>query len=997
MERAQASSDPLTDALVEAGRSSASLDGDTLRDLATQARLRAQLFPKANQGGDASGPGVAAIGPFVVLRKLGEGGMGVVYACYDERLDRKVAVKLLRVGISSEGGAERLRREALALAKLSHPNVVGLYEVGEHEGALFLAMEFVAGRTLRRWRAEAQTRGWRAALDLLIQAGRGLAAAHAAGLVHRDFKPDNVIVGDDGRVRVLDFGLARGQLDELGQGISVEMDSTWRGSGGGGESGGEGATLDSTRTRAGDPLAGTLTRHGALLGTPAYMAPEQLAARPCTPAGDQFAFCVTAYELLFGRRPFVAKSVGELCEQIAAGRLQAPEDGRAPWRVRRALSKGLRCEPGERWESMAALLAELEAALEGRRGALLGAGVSAALVTLGLFASQGAGEPPLCAVDASALEGTWDATRRGALREAFAASGLDFAPASAALVEQTLDGWAADWLAASRDACEATHVEGSQSQALLDRRVACLARERHRAEAVIDVLMSAGEQPSVPGRALELLDHLPALEVCADPRRLDDPFALPADAAQADALLAAFGQVSRAEALMELGRFDEAESLRARLELGLEASDYPPLRLAVAALAGEAALLREEHDVGAEIMLAQVREAEALGLDEFVAQGRARLARDLSGTWGEPVRERDLIAEAEAAVSRLGEDRPNLAFDLLMAELRAREQAGEFAAALALLDASAGEAASLSRERRIRRALERGRLLATLDRLSEAEAALEEARALAEPLGETAPAVAAVELDLGNLALASGALEVAATHYDRAQVMREAAFGGDALSVAEVRFNRSKLLMASGELEAALVELDACAEIYTAADWASARARDEVEEARGVLRFFTGDFEGSLRAYERSLDLRAARLGPSHPAVASLRSNIGESRAALGDQVGALAAYDWALHDLERALGRDHPDLSMPLKGRGQARLARGELDAAREDLERAASLVSAEEVFERADIQASLAETLHAGDAPGSVARISALVDEAAPVLREFGFDARAEALEAL
>ncbi|MEM7160704.1 MAG: serine/threonine-protein kinase [Myxococcota bacterium] len=280
------------------------------------------------------------VGRFLVLRCIGSGGMGQVYAAYDPRLDRRVALKVLHEG-QNPGYDPRLIREAQALARLSHPNVVAVFDVGVHDGRLFVAMEFVEGQTLRDWlRQHPLGRPGRLEVvhDLLLQAGEGLAAAHRAGLVHRDFKPSNVLIGDDGRVRVADFGLVRVQGRE--------------------------EPKSDAETMAGVvPFAafeqGTLTRPGSVVGTPAYMAPEQFSSAQINPACDQFGFCVTAWEALFGMRPFGGDTAPEMLDAMRRGRVEWPE-GVAPglgWVV--ALRKGLAFDPSKRFHGMEALLETL--------------------------------------------------------------------------------------------------------------------------------------------------------------------------------------------------------------------------------------------------------------------------------------------------------------------------------------------------------------------------------------------------------------------------------------------------------------------------------------------------------------------------------------------------------------------------------------------------------------------------------------------------------------
>ncbi|HTM20411.1 MAG TPA: serine/threonine-protein kinase, partial [Kofleriaceae bacterium] len=268
------------------------------------------------------------VGRFTIRGLLGIGGMGAVYRARDPQLGRDVALKLLRPDRAAAGEThDRLLREAQAAARLSHPHVVAIYEAGSHGDQIYLAMELVDGRTLRAWQAE-PGRNWRAIVAAYAGAGRGLAAAHRAGLVHRDFKPDNVLVGADGRARITDFGLAAAD---------------------------EQAVPDTSGTAAIEsPL---LSADGALIGTPAYMAPEQLAHRAAGPAADQFGFCVSLYEALFGVRPFAGDDVAQLRRRIGDGPAPPPAGSPVPARVRALLQRGLAAEPSalSSGDSMAAV------------------------------------------------------------------------------------------------------------------------------------------------------------------------------------------------------------------------------------------------------------------------------------------------------------------------------------------------------------------------------------------------------------------------------------------------------------------------------------------------------------------------------------------------------------------------------------------------------------------------------------------------------------------
>ncbi len=294
-------------------------------------------LPSAGPHGESVGPG-SKIGRFVIGKQLGVGGMGVVYAAEDPELGRQVAVKVLRGAVARDSAqaARRIMREARLAARVAHPNLVSIYEVGQHEGRVFIAMELVAGSSLTVWLRE-RPRSPKEILAVFVDAGRGLAAAHAAGVVHRDFKPDNVLVGKDGRARVTDFGLARRGAPDESPGASEAEKARVR------------------RTSLSD-----LSNAAAILGTPAYMAPEQHSGANTDPRTDQFSFCVALYEALHGQRPFDGTTWEELSESVLGGRLKPPPaTSRVPASLQRIVARGLSVRPGDRYASMNQLLEAL--------------------------------------------------------------------------------------------------------------------------------------------------------------------------------------------------------------------------------------------------------------------------------------------------------------------------------------------------------------------------------------------------------------------------------------------------------------------------------------------------------------------------------------------------------------------------------------------------------------------------------------------------------------
>ncbi|MGC4119809.1 MAG: serine/threonine-protein kinase [Myxococcales bacterium] len=319
----------------------------------------APLAPEGLGRGDS-------IGRFLVLEQLGAGGMGVVYAAYDPQLDRKVAIKLLQTTSAGSGGSALLLREAQALARLSHPNVVAIHDVGAMDREVFLAMELVDGVPASDWLARGP-RPWRETLGVFLQAARGLAAAHAAGIVHRDFKPGNMLVGNDGRVRVLDFGLACGASEAARRSPADRA-----------ASGGSAQLLEAP-----------LTRHGEVLGTPAYMSPEQTRGEPTDARTDQFSFCASLYEALYGEGPFAGATVEELWAAAQAGRIrEAPRRGVPAW-LHAVLVRGLSPDPSGRHPSMDGLIQALSRDPERRRRQWLTAAAAAVAISgLGAFAGS---------------------------------------------------------------------------------------------------------------------------------------------------------------------------------------------------------------------------------------------------------------------------------------------------------------------------------------------------------------------------------------------------------------------------------------------------------------------------------------------------------------------------------------------------------------------------------------------------------------------------------
>ncbi|HKE18945.1 MAG TPA: serine/threonine-protein kinase [Kofleriaceae bacterium] len=431
-------------------------------------------------------PTGAVVGRYVIVGLQGRGGMGVVYKAFDPELDRTIALKLVGaagLGLGRGRGADearlRLAREARALAQLSHPNVVAVHDVGTFEGDVFLAMEFVAGRTLRAWLRERPARP-REVLAVHLAAGAGLAAAHRVGIVHRDFKPENVMIGDDGRVRVLDFGLARSSAPAADDSAGA--------------------------ARPPSPAPGcpgpALTREGAIVGTPGYMAPEQDRGDEVDARSDQFSFCASLFEALYGRLPFEGATYREMAGRRMAGEVTAPPAQRGlSARARRAILRGLRAAPDERHPDMSALLAELDPRprVVRRRiaAALALVAIASTAWALWVRASAGPGVDETCAAASADAGRVWNGPRREALARSFAATGHPRAAEIAGRASAALDGWTREWQARRVELCELPMRRGPVAERFAADRLQCLERRLGGVDALVTAYIDAASRELV--------------------------------------------------------------------------------------------------------------------------------------------------------------------------------------------------------------------------------------------------------------------------------------------------------------------------------------------------------------------------------------------------------------------------------------------------------------------------------------------------------------------
>lgn len=825
------------------------------------------------------------IGRFQVEALLGRGGMGAVYRCFDPNLGRYVAIKA--IGDDPDAvNRERLLREAQALAKLSHPNVVAVYEVASgDDDTVWIAMELIPGVTLETWaRTE---RGWRETASIYLQAARGLAAAHEVEITHRDFKPANAILGEDGVVRVLDFGLA--QAERPPESMP-------------------------------DPLGlGGLTEAGAIMGTPAYMSPEQIDGSHIDAASDQFSFCVGFFEALYGQRPYRGKNLAQLGASIRTRAVVRPTGTGVPRALHQLVERGLQPDPRQRHASMHALVDALERLLRPKRIWPWASGAMALATTAALGVVLARPQPvavPPCGGFESEISEAWTPQRRDAL-SAIAGE------IRGELLASQIDAHVEQWTMLRRQAC----MDSSRGDTELGRRrLVCLTQKRQQLASWVAVATEA--KTLVPAVLRPQLD----LHECRDDATVLARFRPPPPQKQ-QAVEVLDSTIERVWALYRVGQTRAALSLAQEVREDAAQLQYPPTSARAAHQLGTVLLHEEYNERGVEVLNEAVVSAEAGGDDLVRARALIQLAAGLSKLRREEQAGQTLDV-AQAICERLEWVPHNemARLELLRADLEA--DSGRYEIAIRHIRVALehdGQSEHPAPDTRWRANNRLASIYYSLGKGEESKAAAIEAVRIIDAMGgPTYAKMAAVWTNLGAAASFLGDLDAAQSAFARGLEIRRALGRPDDPSLANPLMNISAIAVARKDYEFAEKSLADADELWTKTYGDDHPKLAVVRHNQAKIARARGDLEGALALHLEGLSLRQNGLGMQHELAAESLQMVADAYSEVGKFEEALRSADLCESISRKALGDDAPNLaycigsqSLALDGLGKKAAAR--------------------------------------------------------------------------
>lgn len=845
---------------------------------------------------------------YLLVRELGRGGMGVVFEAFDPELDRHIALKFFydqpALDDTSRDAAgkarDRLLAEAKAMASVTHPNVVTVFDVGVVGERVYVAMELIDGCPLGTWlRAQQGHRDWRSIVDVLVAAGEGLRAIHAQGLVHRDFKPDNVMVTEAGATFVLDFGLAR-------RGGPEQPDPAGVSSLGAVGDAQPAIALNEVGHARADSSPELLGRRSLVVGTPSYMSLEQHRGLPVDRASDQFSFGVTAYEALYGQRPFVGESLAELAEAIERGRVPGPPtDSGVPDYIYPVLCRALAALPEQRYVELEALLRALtHDPVRAQRRYYGRVALVGCLLVLSAWQSAtwlAAAQRCDARVAQRMVERSWNPERRAAIRHRIVASGLGFADAVAGRVDSALtQRWRA-WADARRKVCQ---VESElEMQARTSLRRTCLADRRDETIELIGSLERI--QAKDIARVDDMWRALAPVSDCDDPARLADRQPQPADPRQRGEVAALRRIVERSALAPRGGDMKAVLASLERAQHRAQELGFEPLMVEVDAALGRVVSEVGRHDEAQAILERAQMLAEAIGYDRMAAFVLSEMMFTRIYKLEQFADADALIEHARAQVLRSG-DEPEIVGKFYHMLGPAYGIRGQFEVAVSTMRASLQYNSTHFGE-------DHPTTLTSLQNLGVA---------------------------LSYLRRPNEALE----HFARAIELRTRTVGRDHPSLRLVLSNASLTLMTMGRYTEALAHARRAVEIHEQGRLPPDDLGSRAHRQLGVVQRVLGHHRAAAAAFVRALELREAIVGSHHPELILESTRLLEVQLLLGDDASA-GITDTRLAELTeraRARGRMSIDAVASFVPRARLALRRGQLD-------RATALLDDAESFERA------------------------------------------------
>jgi tetratricopeptide (TPR) repeat protein/predicted Ser/Thr protein kinase len=860
--------------------------------------------------------GPIRLGRHVLLGTLGRGGMGVVYSAYDEKLDRNVAIKLLRTR-RREQERRRLVREAQALARLSHPNVVRIYEICEHEQFDYLVMERVDGVTLGQW-LTLRPRSREEILAVFLAAGAGLAAAHAKDIVHRDFKPENVMLREDGQVLVMDFGLARDRRAREGEGAE--------------------------ETSSDDESDEGLTRAGAIVGSVGYMAPEQVLGKVADARSDQFGFCVALWEAVHGRRPFAGTNMAAYRRAVLSGTPSLQERSDVPRWFRQVLERGLSREPDQRWPSMQELLDALRRDPTRRRRGWISAvaisGIALAAVVGWKVQQQREREDAIadCEALGQSIAEVWNDEVAAGIEQAFVATNSPLAASAWQHTRPWLDARASEWSRLRRETCLETRVDGTRNEAEFADIEACLDEQGVAFGELLDVL--AGADEAIVKQAAVAAAELPPLSHCTNAALLAR------DVRPPDELRAQIAtqreRLQRVGTLNLVGDFERALAEAREIADEAERVDWLPLQ-AEAWLA----IAQQQHQLGRYDDAAAAAERSfrlaAIAGDELTMlnaatvrthSGGELLPFELAVEWGhlgqELIEQLDLSGSVPEGI---------LLVRLAKVQLKQGNYEQSLAhsqRALVILESALGP-----NHPRVGEVLHgMGVVYLQQEQLEEAVAVWRRQLSIFESaLGPDSPRLVGVLNNLGIVSALQRDRERALVYYRRSLAITESTLGPDHPKAAMALVNIGNISLELGNHEAAASHLERAIEIQKAMLGPNHTDMGSAFESLGQVRAKQGDYAAALDAHRQALAIFETAWGPEHPGLSGVHARMGDTLLEMEDFAAAEQAHRRAVSIVEANGGFEDVGSIRALLGLGRAELGLGRIDEAEGHIERALTL----------------------------------------------------------